>query len=222
MLSCMNSRTIQSSNDRYYATAYLLAIVTIFYNLAEGMVSIWFGCADRTLTLFGFGVDSLVEVVSGIGVWHMIRRIRTFPEASPDTFEKLALRITGGSLYALTAGLLMSAGLGLHRHHRPETTFRGIVIGVIAIVSMWLLTRYKLKVGKLLRSKAIIADAACSKVCLYLSLILLGTSLAYQFTGIGSLDAAGTILIAYFSWKEGKEAFQKARGMACCCRDGCP
>jgi hypothetical protein len=61
--------------NKNYRTAYILAIVTIFYNLAEGLVSMWFGYTDETLALFGFGVDSLVEVISGLGVWHMIKRI---------------------------------------------------------------------------------------------------------------------------------------------------
>ena len=207
--------------EKHYRTAYFLALVTIFYNLAEGLVSMWFGYTGETLTLFGFGVDSLVEVVSGIGVWHMIERIQSSSTISPDTFERRTLRITGGSLYALTIGLLITAGLNLYQRHKPETTFWGIIISLIAIVSMWLLTHHKMKVGRLLDSKAIMADAACSRVCLYLSLILLVTSLAYRLTGIGSLDAMGTACIAWFSWKEGREAFQKAKCIECCCSGSC-
>jgi divalent metal cation (Fe/Co/Zn/Cd) transporter len=207
--------------NKSYRTAYILAIVTIFYNFAEGLVSMFFGYTGETLALFGFGVDSLVEVISGIGVWHMINRIQLSPDTSPDAFEQRALRITGGSLYALAAGLLASAGINLYQHHKPETTFWGIIIASIAIVAMWLLTHYKMKVGKILGSQAIIADAACSRVCLYLSTILLATSIAYELTGLGSLDAIGTILISWFSWKEGREAFQKAKGITCCCSGGC-
>jgi hypothetical protein len=65
------------------------------------------------------------------------------------------------------------------------------------------------------------ADAACSRVCLYLSSILLITSVAYELTGIGSLDAIGIIFIAWFSWKEGREALQKAKGISCCCGGNC-
>ena len=207
--------------SKYYRIAYILAVVTVFYNLAEGLVSMWFGYADETLTLFGFGVDSLVEVVSSIGVWHMVSRIQASPNTNPDTFEQRALRITGGSFYVLATGLLASAGLNLYQHHKPETTLSGIVIGCIAIVAMWLLTHYKMKVGRELGSQAIMADAGCSRVCLYLSVILVATSLAYKFTGIGSLDAIGTLLIAWFSWKEGREAFQKAKGISCCCNSSC-
>ena len=45
-----------------YKKASLLAQITIFYNLIEGIVSIFTGVADETLSLFGFGIDSFVEV----------------------------------------------------------------------------------------------------------------------------------------------------------------
>lgn len=209
------------SSSQYYRTAYFLAVVTIFYNIAEGLVSVWFGYADETLALFGFGVDSMVEVISGIGVWHMIRRIQSSPDTNPDSFEQRALRITGGSFYILAIGLLSSAGINLYQQHKPETTFWGIVISLVSISFMWLLIHFKMKVGRELDSNAILADAACSRVCLYLSIILLVTSVAYELTGIGSLDSIGTILIAWFSWKEGREAFQKAKGITCCCGGNC-
>jgi hypothetical protein len=41
-----------------YRIASLLALFTIYYNLAEGMVSVWFGTEDETIALFGFGLDS--------------------------------------------------------------------------------------------------------------------------------------------------------------------
>ena len=62
-----------------YKRASLLAQITIFYNLIEGMVSVFFGVADETLSLFGFGIDSFVEVLSGIGIWNMVRRMKYNP-----------------------------------------------------------------------------------------------------------------------------------------------
>ncbi|MFL7870664.1 MAG: hypothetical protein AB8I58_17680, partial [Anaerolineales bacterium] len=66
--------------DRYWNYALWLAIFTILYNLAEGLVSIFFGLSDETLTLFGFGVDSFIEVMSGIGILAMVLRIRQNPD----------------------------------------------------------------------------------------------------------------------------------------------
>src|SRR5574340_314276 len=93
------------SKNRFYERASVLALITILYNIVEGVVSVYFGLEDETFALFGFGLDSFVEVASGIGIWHMIRRIRRQAGERPDEFEKNALRVTGTGFFALTAGL---------------------------------------------------------------------------------------------------------------------
>jgi divalent metal cation (Fe/Co/Zn/Cd) transporter len=209
------------STRRLYTIANQLAIMTIGYNIIEGAVSIWLGAADETLSLFGFGVDSFVEVISGIGIWHMIRRIQANGMETKDNFEQQALRIIGWAFYILTFGLVLSAGLSLYEQHKPSSTFWGIIVSLVSISFMWLLIHYKTKVGTTLNSSAILADAACSKACLYLSLVLLITSAGYELTGLTIFDSAGAVLIAYFSYREGKEAFQKSRGLSCCCNEDC-
>jgi divalent metal cation (Fe/Co/Zn/Cd) transporter len=205
--------------EKLYAAALLLAKITVFYNIAEGVISVFFGAADETLSLFGFGVDSFVEVISGIGIWHMVARIMRHPESAPDAFERTALRITGAAFYFLAVGLVATAAINLYSGQRPETTFWGIVISLISIGTMWLLIHFKLKVGRALNSDAVIADANCTKTCLYLSFVLLISSLGYELTGIGWFDSLGAFAIAVFSFREGKEAFEKAKGKSCSCRD---
>ena len=195
-----------------YKRASLLAQITIFYNLIEGTVSVFFGVADETLSLFGFGIDSFVEVLSGIGIWNMVRRMKHNLEANPGPFEKKALRITGTAFYILAVGLVTTAGINLYQGHRPETTFWGIVIAAISIFTMWALIYFKVKVGRQLNSDAILEDANCTKVCLYLSFTLLLASVGFELTGIGGIDSIGAILIAIFSFREGRESFEKARG----------
>ncbi len=208
-----------ANNASLYRVASILAIVTIAYNILEGLVSVYFGTEDNTLALFGFGLDSFVEVISGIGIWHMIRRIQRQPKRDPDRFEITALRITGSAFYLLTVGLMISALLNLYRGHKPETTFWGIVIALISISVMWVLIRYKVKVGRQLQSEAILTDANCSRVCLWLSWVLLLASAGYELTGIGGMDAVGAIIIAVFSFREGRESFEKGRGETCHCEE---
>jgi len=198
-----------------YKRASLLAQITIFYNLIEGIVSVYFGVADETLALFGFGIDSFVEVLSGIGIWNMVRRMRNNPEADAGPFEKRALRITGTAFFIMAAGLTITAGMNLYQGHRPETTFWGIIIATISIFTMWALIYFKVKVGRQLNSDAILEDANCTKACLYLSFTLLLTSVGVEMTGVGGIDSIGAILIAIFSFREGKESFEKARGKSC-------
>lgn len=196
--------------------AAALALITIFYNLAEGAVSVIFGLHDETLSLFGFGLDSFVEVISGIGIWHMIVRMRHRPDDAPDLFEQRALKITGCSFYVLSIGLLMTAVVNMVQGHHPENTVWGIVVAAVSIATMSILIHYKAKIGKTLGSAAIQMDANCSKACLYLSLILLGASAGYALTGIGFLDELGALWIAWYAYKEGREAFEKAKGKNCC------
>jgi len=207
--------------EALYRLAYALAVITIFYNILEGVVSIYFGLEDETLALFGFGLDSFVEVISGVGIWHMIKRISKNYDATPHHFERQALKITGTAFYILSIGLITTAMMDIYQGHKPETTVWGIVISLISIITMWLLIHYKVKVGKQLNSQAIVADANCTKVCLYLSIILLLSSGGYELTGIGGLDSIGAIFIAGFSFKEGRESFQKAKGLSCSCIDNC-
>lgn len=210
-----------ADNVKLNQRASLLAVFTIFYNLVEGAVSVWFGAADETLALFGFGVDSFIEVISAVGVWHMLRRIRSNSGETRDEFEQRALRITGTSFYLLSAGLVLTAAINIYQQHKPEATLPGVIISSLSISFMWFLIHHKTRVGIALNSPAILADAACSKACVYLSLVLLAASLGYELTGIGSLDALGALFIAWLTWREGRESFQKAAGMDCSCSCSC-
>jgi uncharacterized membrane protein len=209
----MNVNTV-TSKEKLVRTAYYLALVTIIYNVAEGLVSVIFGINDETLALLGFGTDSFVEVMSGIGILHMILRMKRAGVnnvASRDEFESQALRITGIAFYILAAGLVIGSVINLISGTKPETTSVGIVISVLSILTMYILMTWKLRIGKKLNSDALIADANCTKTCFYLSFILFGSSVLYELFEIGWFDIAGSLGIAWFAVTEGKEAFEKAK-----------
>lgn len=215
----MATLTEKSTFDRYWNYALWLAVFTILYNLAEGLIAIFFGISDETLTLFGFGVDSFIEVMSGIGIFAMVLRIRQNPDTDRSTFEKTALRITGTSFYILVVGLAITSVYNILTGHKPETTLPGLIISLISIAVMWALVAGKRKVGHTLNSMPILADANCTLVCIYMSLVLLASSLIYELTGFGFVDSLGAIGLIYFSYNEGKEAFEKAAGIECSCED---
>ena len=150
----------------------------------------------------------------------MIFRIQHQSECNRDNFERTALRITGFAFYTLVIGLLATGFYNLWIGHKPETTFWGVVISLISIVVMLLLIYGKIKVGKQLNSEAIMADAACTKVCIYMSVILLASSLIYELTNFAYIDIIGTFGLAYFSFKEGSECFEKVKtNKFCSCKD---
>ncbi|MFT3895934.1 MAG: cation transporter [Anaerolineales bacterium] len=210
----------QTNTNRYWNYALWLALFTIFYNLAEGLISVFFGFSDEALTLFGFGVDSFIEVMSGLGILAMVLRIRQNPETSRTQFEKTALRITGTSFYLLMAGLAATAIYNIFTGHKPETTLPGLIISLISIAIMWALVSGKRKVGRALNSQPILSDANCTMVCIYMSVVLLASSLIYQLTGLGFIDSIGALGLIWFSYNEGKEAFEKASSLEdTCCDD---
>lgn len=206
----------------FYKWGTALALITIFYNIVEGVISVIFGIRDETIALFGFGLDSFVEVISGIGIWHMINRMRINNTSNPDMFEQTALKVTGTAFYILAIGLIITAAITFLKGHKPETTVWGIIVASVSILLMWILIHYKVKTGKRFQSQALLADAACSKACMYLSLVLLFSSVSYEVTGFGGFDSIGAIGIAIFSLKEGRESFEKANGKSTCgCQGKC-
>jgi len=206
-----------SHEEKLYRQAYNLSLFTIFYNIIEGIVSMIAGYEDATLTLFGFGVDSFIEVLSGIGIAVMIMRITRAPDSPKGSFEITALKITGTAFYLLSVGLATGVIFNLINQHKPETTLWGVIISLVSIAIMVWLMNAKKKVGRQLGSAAIIADGNCTKICVYMSVVLLVSSVIYEFTGFAYADVLGTLGLIYFSVSEGKEAFEKASGNECDC-----
>lgn len=202
---------------KLYKRAYQLSLFTIFYNIVEGLVSMVMGYEDETLALFGFGVDSFIEVMSGIGIAVMIKRIQRNPNSSKAPFEIKALKITGTAFYLLSAGLLAGIIINVINGHKPETTLWGIVISIISIAVMVWLMNAKKRVGKKINSQPIISDSQCTRVCVYMSVVLLVSALIYELTGFAYADAIGAAGLIYFSITEGREAFEKAKGKSCGC-----
>ena len=209
------------NQNKLYSIALYLAIFTIVYNFAEGIIATYFGFSDDSIALFGFGIDSFIELISAVGILHMIYRIKNNDNITDRSFEKTALKITGVSFYMLAVGLVIGAAINIFTGKNPETTLWGVIISTISILVMWALIIAKKRVGKGLHSDAIVADANCTKVCMYMSLVLLISSGLYEFFNIPYIDSIGAIGIAYLSYKEGKECFEKIENPHVCCSECC-
>jgi divalent metal cation (Fe/Co/Zn/Cd) transporter len=202
-------------NQWRIATA--LALFTIIYNVGEGVISIYFGVQEEALTLAGFGADSFIEVISGLGILTMILRLRRYSDKDRGRFEKLALQITGVCFYALVAGLISGACISVVAQRQPATTMAGIVISLFSILIMRVLAMWKIRTGEQLQAPSIIADGKCTMVCVYMSVVLLASSILYELLHLPYIDAAGLLGLAWFSFKEGQESFEKARSADTCC-----
>lgn len=217
-MACMGKIMNSSILDvnKQYRTVFALAVFTIVYNIAEGAAATYFGFEEESLTLFGFGVDSFVEVISGIGIASMVWRIWNNGGTNRNEFEKTALKITGVGFYIIVAYLLFQSTYNIYTHKTPQNTFWGIAIALVSISIMWVLIQWKTTLGKRLKSEAILADASCARVCLYMSFILLISGIIYEYTGFPYSDSIGAYGIAYLSFKEGKECFEKSNSDAHC------
>lgn len=212
---------LMQNTQSLYRLTFGLAIFTIVYNLAEGIVATWFGAEDESLTLFGFGLDSFIEVVSGFAVAQMVIRIWHRPTEDPKGFEHTSLRITGISFYVLAAGLLITAIFAIIQGHKPDSSFWGLLISLISLTFMGILIWLKLYAGKRLKNQAIIADARCAMVCMWMSGVLLASSGIYWLTGFERTDAIGAIVLAFFAFREGRESIEKANNKSCACSCHC-
>ncbi|GAB3761434.1 cation transporter [Spirosoma pomorum] len=209
--------TLNAPVHKGWKIATGLALFTVVYNLGEGLVSLYFGAQDEALTLAGFGVDSFIEVVSGIGILAMITRLRRYGNQDRGRFEKLALQITGTCFYVLVAGLVIGASVSIWEAQKPETTVAGIVVSLLSITIMRVLAMWKIRTGQQLNSASIIADGKCTMVCVYMSVVLLASSVLYELVHLPYIDAAGMLGLAWFSFKEGQESFEKSKDAATCC-----
>lgn len=212
----MSTVLSESVTKKLYKTAFALALFTIGYNVVEGLIATYLGFEDESLALFGFGADSFIEVISGLGIAHMVLRIQGNPNSKRDAFERSALRVTGVAFYLLVVGLVSSSIYNIWIGHNPITTFWGMVISIVSILVMWLLVVWKKKIGKQLDSAPILADANCTLVCVYMSVILLVSSGIYELFGIPYIDSVGTLALSYFAYKEGRECFEKANSDTYC------
>jgi divalent metal cation (Fe/Co/Zn/Cd) transporter len=187
-----------------------LEYFTIGWNALEGLVAIIAGITAGSISLFGFGIDSFIEVTSGAALlWRM--SVDTDVNRR-DRSERLALRGVGVCFIALAAYVTYESIGDLIRQNEPEHSIPGIVLACVSLVVMPLLSRAKRSVGIALGSVAMRADAKQTDFCAYLSAILLCGLLLNALFGTWWADPLAGLVMAPIIAKEG---FEGVRGEAC-------
>jgi divalent metal cation (Fe/Co/Zn/Cd) transporter len=182
--------------------ARLLAWVTIAYNLVEAALSAWFGARGGSLSLLGFGGDSLIEAISGAMVlWSMAG-------ADPKR-EGAAQRWIGTLLLALALYLGLSAWFEFKSGKGPETALPGIAISLASLAVMAWLYRAKTEAALALDNPALKADAFCTLSCMWLSGLLLLGSAVLGSTHLHWFDALTTAVMAFLIAREGAEEYEE-------------
>lgn len=187
--------------------ARLLAGVSVGYNVLEAVVAIGAGLAAGSVALVGFGLDSTVEVSSGLIIlWQFAHRL-------PESRERVALRMLAVSFLALAGYVGVESVRSLLVGSEPQTSPVGIGLAVASLMVMPLLSRAQRRTGKELGSNAVVADGTQTLLCSYLSAVLLAGLVLNATLGWSFADPIAGMVIAAVAAREGVEAW---RGEGCC------
>jgi divalent metal cation (Fe/Co/Zn/Cd) transporter len=192
--------------------AQLLAGASVTYNVAEAAVAVSAGLAAGSVALVGFGLDSVVEVSSGLIIlWQFRHRL-------PESRERQALRLLAYSFFALAAYVTFESARTLITGADPDTSRVGIGLAIASLIVMPFLSWAQRRTGKALGSNAVVADSTQTLLCTYLSAVLLLGLLLNATFGWGWADPIAGLIIAAVAFREGIQAW---KGEGCCSTTGC-
>jgi divalent metal cation (Fe/Co/Zn/Cd) transporter len=197
---------------------------TILWMTIEAAVAITVGFMTRSVSLQGFGLDSIVELIAGsILLWRLLVEQQGGSLERIEKAERRASWVTAISLFALAVYIVSNSALSFLTRTKPESSWWGVGLAVAAAIVMPLLWQGKLRVAKRIGSAALKADAACSVTCAYMSLTLLAGLLLNRIFGWWWADPLAALALVYFLIQEGREALHEARtGETCSCgEDDC-
>jgi divalent metal cation (Fe/Co/Zn/Cd) transporter len=188
--------------------AQLLAGASVSYNLIEAVIAITAGLIAGSIALVGFGLDSIVEVSSGLIIlWQ-------FRHPLPESRERRALRLMAFSFFALAAYVTFESVRALVSGHEPDPSPVGIALAATSLAVMPFLSWAQHRTGRSLGSNAVVADSTQTLLCTYLSAVLLAGLVLNATLGWSWADPIAGLVIAAVAVREGLEAW---RGEGCAC-----
>ena len=187
--------------------AQLLAGASVTYNAVEAAIAITAGAAAGSAALVGFGLDSVVEVSSGLVIlWQFRHRM-------PESREQRAGRLIAVSFFALAGYVAQDSVRALVNGADPDASPVGIALAATSLLVMPWLAWAQRRTGRALHSNAVVADSSQTLLCTYLSAVLLGGLVLNAALGWGWADPVAGLVIAAIALKEGRDAW---RGEGCC------
>lgn len=184
---------------------------TVGWNVIEGIVAIAAGIVAGSIALVGFGLDSYVEVASGVVlIWRL--RKHGFGDEEEDAAEKRAIFFVGVTFLLLALYVTYESGKKLLFHEHPDESLIGIILAIVSLIVMPVLAFYKKKIAAEINSRALRADALETVACSYLSLTLVVGLGANALFGWWWADPVAALAMVYFLVREGWEAIEEGRG----------
>ena len=197
----------EADRSRYGRRARLLAGASVAYNGIEAVVAIAAGIVAGSVALVGFGLDSVVDVSSGLIIlWQFRHKI-------PESREKTALRLMAFSFFALAAYVGFESVRSLVTGHEPDSSTVGIALATTSLAVMPVLSWAQRRTGRALGSNAVVADSTQTLLCTYLSAVLLVGLVLNATLGWSWADPIAGLVIAAIAVREGRQSW---RGDGCC------
>lgn len=191
--------------------ARILAGFTIAWNVVEGLVSMGFGFAEESVALFGFGLDSWVEVGSAAVVWWKLTRAPGCATTRRNQ-ERTATRWISALFLILAGATALGAAAQLTTGNHPASTVPSLVVSVVSLTMMGFLWRAKKAAATALDSRTLAMDAACSLACIQLSTVLFVGSLVYvAIPTLWWADGLAALVLSAFIAREGWEGWTAAK-----------
>ncbi|MEP6632381.1 MAG: cation transporter [Lapillicoccus sp.] len=202
-----NTNVSAEACRRYGRQAQLLAGASVTYNVVEAVIAITAGLVAGSVALVGFGLDSIVEVSSGLFIlWQ-------FRHPLPESRERAALRLMAFSFFGLAAYVTFESLRTLLTGHEPDPSTVGVILAAVSLIVMPFLSFAQRRTGRALGSSTVVADSTQTLLCTYLSAVLLLGLVLNATLGWSWADPLAGLVIAAVAVREGREAW---RGDGCC------
>ena len=203
-----------TENQQWVRLGLWLVVATMAYNVIEAVVALWSGIEAASIALFGFGLDSVIELcAAGLLLWRLWEESRGAGEERIEKIEHRVHRFVGGTFIALALYVVIQAGYSLWFQEAPEESFIGIILASASLVVMPLVSWGKLRAAREIGSLALRAEAKETLACSYLSFVLLIGLAANATQGWWWADPAVALLMVPWLIREGLEGL---RGEGCC------
>lgn len=202
MIAASSAALSAARRNRLHRRVRFIVAFTIVYNVLEAIVAIWAGSVASSAALIGFGLDSVVEVLSAAAVaWQ-------FTRADPERWERATVRTIGIAFFALAAYVTVDAVLALTGVQQVEHSPVGIGIAALSLVVMPALAWFEFRTGRELGSRSVQADAKQLLLCSYLSSTVLLGLLLNALLGWAWADSVAALVVAVLAIREGVEAWR--------------
>ena len=200
-----------TSRDQLLQQALGLAYFTVAWNVIEGVIAIWAAIDAGSDALLSFGLDSAVESISALVlIWRL--RVEQRDAERAEEVESRALRLIGVTFFILAAYVTYESITTLVNGDQPDVSIVGIVLTTLSLIVMPILARRKEQVGEEMDSMAVLADAAETRACFYLSIVVLTGLVLNAALGWWWADPLAALGVVVFLIKEGREAMSGEHG----------